>query len=179
MGMWVANYYKTLAWFAFCKGSAISVQCTDGTYATLTVGSNLYDCGLYDFAPGYNHNNNAGSYSSIVFGTGDTAVTYYDYALKSKWTSNISRITTSSTGPTLDSQTGVLTETMTATVQNNGSAAVTVREWGIEGYANYSGKRFLLYRDLLQTPVTLNQYEAATFTCTLLYQIPNWTASGA
>lgn len=99
----------------------------------------------------------------IVFGTGVGTPNASDYCLAAKWTANISRVSLSALD-SLDDATHTKTKTITCTVQNTGSADVTIREWGIECYANAP---VLLYRALLDTPVTLQQYESATFTCTL------------
>ncbi len=115
-----------------------------------------------------NHNNGGGSYTysnAIVFGTGSGTPDASDYCLGAKWTSNISRVSLSESN-SLDSTTHTKTKTVTCTVQNTGSSAVTIREWGIECHAA-NNKYVLLYRALLDTPVTLQQYESATFTCTI------------
>ena len=110
--------------------------------------------------------NGGGGYpaqNAIVFGTGSGTPDASDYCLGAKWTANISRVSLSQS-ESYDAVTHTKTKTVTCTVQNTGSAAVTLREWGIEGYP---GAAVLLYRALLDTPVTLQQYESATFTCTI------------
>jgi hypothetical protein len=118
----------------------------------------------------YNSNTGSGatgSYSpnrnAIVFGSGNGTPAASDYCLGAKWTSNISRVSLSESD-SYDDTTHTKTKTVTCTVQNTGASAVTIREWGIEGYV---GTPVLLYRALLDTPVTLQQYESATFTCTI------------
>ena len=106
---------------------------------------------------------NNGASNAIVFGTGSGTPAATDYCLGAKWTANISRVSLSQT-ESYDDTTHTKTKTVTCTVQNTGSAAVTLREWGIEGYV---GQAVLLYRALLDTAVTLQQYESATFTCTI------------
>lgn len=101
--------------------------------------------------------------NAIVFGSGSGTPAASDYCLGAKWTSNISRVSLSQS-ESYDDATHTKTKTVTCTVQNTGSAAVTIREWGIEAYP---GAVCLLYRALLDTPVTLQQYESATFTCTI------------
>ncbi len=105
-----------------------------------------------------------GASNAVVFGSGVGTPDASDYCLAAKWTSNISRVSLSQSA-SYDDATHTKTKTVTCTVQNTGSAAVTIREWGIEGYV--IGQHVLLYRALLDTPVTLQQYESATFTCTI------------
>ena len=111
--------------------------------------------------PGVDSN---GNQNAIVFGSGVGTPDASDYCLGAKWTSNISRVSLSQS-ESYDDATHTKTKTVTCTVQNTGAAAVTIREWGIEG--SVTGYATLLYRALLDTPVTLQQYESATFTCTI------------
>ncbi len=68
---------------------------------------------------------------------------------------------------------GTVTRTITVSVQNTGSNNVTLREWGIFGvirtqvYASSCIATALLYREVLDSPVTLGQYQAATLELTV------------
>lgn len=105
--------------------------------------------------------------NAIVFGTGNATPDATDYCLAAKWTSGISRVSMSQTD-SYDDATHTKTVTVQCTVQNTGSTPVTIREWGIETEVLATGvQHVLLYHALLDTPVTLNQYESATFTATI------------
>lgn len=129
--------------------------------------ANTSNYSLGPMNPFYNSNTGGSNYqynNAIVFGSGSATPDASDYCLGAKWTNNISRVSLSQSNSYNDTN-QTKTKTVTCTVQNTGVAAVTIREWGIE--ANVSGNYVLLYRALLDTPVTLQQYESATFTCTL------------
>lgn len=112
----------------------------------------------------------------IIFGTGSTAPSVNDLGLAHKWTTNISRISLTNGSRIYDDTTHTATKTITTTVQNTGSNPVTITEWGIVGRAwRGTNNNFdvLMYRALLDTPVTLNQYESATLTVTITVQLTN------
>ena len=113
----------------------------------------------------YNSGTTPAPYNAIVFGSGNGTPAATDFCLSAKWTANISRVSLSQS-ESYDDTTHTKTKNVTCTVQNTGTSAVTIREWGIES-AIYGGSHILLYRALLDTPVTLAQYESATFTCTI------------
>ena len=140
-----------------------TVKNLTGTTLTGSFGSNLGPMNQYINQNSATSSNNNSRNNVIVFGTGNGTPDASDYCLGAKWTANISRVSLSEQD-SLDSTTHTKTKTVTCTVQNTGSSAVTIREWGIECYT--SGQ-VLLYRALLDTPVTLAQYESATFTCTI------------
>ena len=114
-------------------------------------------------------------YLGIRFGAGSTAPTVNDHALASDITTSLNVVAVSN--GTYNLSNGVASRTIRITVQNQGSQSRTIAEWGIEGLLRYdtssSGghnwyyRYILLYRDVLDTPVTLAQYESATFTVTL------------
>ena len=163
----VKNYFLLGGLVADIRSGWSSITKLDGSIVTTGAGypTILSPVGRYgnvnDAANSYSN----GPYNAIVFGSGSSTPAATDYCLGAKWTSNISRVSLSQS-ESYDDATHTKTKTVTCTVQNTGSAAVTIREWGIES-AVYGSERFLLYRALLDTPVTLQQYESATFTCTI------------
>lgn len=115
-----------------------------------------------------------GTHIGIRFGSGSTAPSATDYNLASSITTALTVVSVSN-GQYVFAN-GVGTRTITITVQNQGATTRTIAEWGIEGYlyyftssssSSYVSQYILLYRDVLDTPVTLAQYESATFTVTL------------
>ena len=114
-----------------------------------------------------------GAYLVVRFGQSDTPPTAADYNLGDPVTSNLSYISVSSGSLQYDTATATVSRTYTATVQNLASASVTFREFGLFVYTNtISGESnsstiTMLYREVLDTPVTLAQYETATITFTV------------
>ncbi|MBQ2618478.1 MAG: hypothetical protein IJG08_03260 [Oscillospiraceae bacterium] len=136
---------------------------TSGRLITASTGNG----GVSPMAGYYNGNSgrtHASSPNALVFGTGDDAPSASDFCLQAKWTANLSRVALEETN-SYDDSTYTKTKTIDCTVQNTGADAVTVREWGIE--SSILGNPVLLYRAVLSSPVTLYQYESATFRCTL------------
>jgi len=136
---------------------------TSGRLITASTGNGSVSpmAGYYNGNSGRTH---ASSPNAVVFGTGDEAPSSADYCLQEKWTSNISRVALTESN-SYDDNTFTKTKVLDCTVQNTGAEAVTVREWGIE--SSILGNPVLLYRAVLSSPVTLYQYETATFRCTL------------
>lgn len=177
-GVWTNNWKGVKNWMLLGSYGSNSTNVrpgwdtiTDLNGSIITGSSNYYTC--VTPVGGYANSNspvqsNSSSANAIVFGSGIGTPTASDYCLAAKWTSNISRVSLSHTN-SYDDATHTKTKTVTCTVQNTGSAAVTIREWGIE--AIVAGSYVLLYRALLDTPVTLQQYESATFTCTISMQL--------
>lgn len=181
-GVWTNNWKGIKNWMllgpnnedADLKSGWDTIKNLSGTVLTGTLASSSYAPAISPVGRFINYND--GNYSSpssqsnnaIVFGSGNGTPDASDYCLGAKWTSNISRVSLSQSA-SYDDTTHTKTKTVTCTVQNTGSSAVTIREWGIETSVNRS--TVLLYRALLDTPVTLQQYESATFTCTISMQL--------
>lgn len=113
--------------------------------------------------------NRPSSYTiSFVFGAGQTTPTATDYALESEITPLAYVSQTSSISK--DVQNGTFSRTYKVVVQNQESVSKTIKEWGI--YAVTTGSSYImLYRALLDTPVTLAQYESAEFTVTITMEL--------
>lgn len=101
----------------------------------------------------------------IIFGTGTATPLATDTSLQAKWTTGISRVSVENGELSFNDETFTVSRTYKATIQNTGATAVTVSEWGItvDEHAN----EVLIYRALLDAPVTLRQYESATLELTV------------
>ncbi len=121
----------------------------------------------------FSNANSVGSTNPVlVFGTGIRPPAATDRALASKWSSGISRVAVENGELLFDETTHTASRLVKATVQNTGSSPVTVTEWGIAGCGYRNGTcEVLLYRALLDSPVTLQQYESATLSVTVTVQL--------
>ena len=81
----------------------------------------------------------------------------------------ISYLTVANEGIDYDTSTGTATKTIKLTIQNQSNADVTIREWGLFGGSNPSSVShgILLYREVLENPVTLAVNQSATLSVTL------------
>ena len=96
----------------------------------------------------------------IYLGTGNVTPTIDDYKLSGELV----------TGLTSQSQNTSATNnsiTFSAIATNNTDAPVTIKEIGLGGYYNSPDCAFLLTRDVLTTPVTLNTGDSKTFSITI------------
>ena len=144
---------------------------TDNVYGFL--GTNI--AALMVYAYGSPDNNYpfrmSGARMLLAFGSGDDTPSVNDYKLESYVRPAINNLTHGA----YFYASGVASRTITVTVQNPNVTAMTISEWGLFGgvYDNQNSVSsttstgVLLYRALLDTPVTLQQYESATFTLTL------------
>ena len=136
--------------------------------------NDLYSSLVYASSPLGTYSNETLQYSSTNYvrvGTGDTAPAATDYNLAAA--ASISYLSCATGAPVYDDNLGTVTRTITLAVQNQNSASVTIKEWGIFGtlhtlgYANPPEASVLLYREVLDSPVTLAQYQAATLELTV------------
>lgn len=96
----------------------------------------------------------------IYLGTGNVTPTIDDYKLSGELV----------TGLTSQEQNTTATNnsiTFSAIATNNTESPVTIKEIGLGGYANNPGCVFLLTRDVLATPVTLNTGDSKRFSITI------------
>lgn len=110
---------------------------------------------------------------AIRFGSGTQAPTANDYNL----TTPVSPNYVSVDNGNYTYANGVAVRTVTVVVQNRNSGSMTIAEWGIFAFLTYnntsnsfSGSPYvypMIYHATLETPVTLAQYESATFTLTV------------
>ena len=99
----------------------------------------------------------------IKLGSGSAAPAATDYNLENEL--GLTYLSIINEKPTWNTSTGVVSNVVKLTVQNTGAGDVVIREWGLFG-VNYNHLYFLLYRALLDSPVTLDVNQAATLTLT-------------
>jgi len=112
--------------------------------------------------------------NSVILGTSDTAPTAADFDLGSPWSSGVSYVSVSNGERVFTADS--CARTFSVTVTNTSDSPVTVREFGIFSYAKYNSgstsstspaNQYMLYRGVLDEPVTLQQYDNATLTFTI------------
>ena len=96
----------------------------------------------------------------IYLGTGNVTPTIDDYKLSGELITSLV-----SQGQSTTNNNNSITFSATAT--NNTKSPVTIKEIGLGGYANSPSCAFLLTRDVLATPVTLNTGDSKTFSITI------------
>lgn len=104
-------------------------------------------------------------------GTGTLAPAATDYTVTEA--SNISYLSVGTEAPIYDIPNGTMTRTSTLTVQNNSGNNITLTEWGLYTYQNRSSSRILVYREVFDTPIILQGYQAAALELTLTLTLAN------
>lgn len=100
-----------------------------------------------------------------------------DYNIYGPITSGINYVSVVNGTISYNPSTGIAEREDNVTIQNTGTGAKTVYEWGLFGSVPYrSGSTgytadMLLYRGVLDTPVTLQQFESVTITFTRRMQL--------
>lgn len=121
------------------------------------------------------HPDNSGTYRSlsIRFGSGTSTPAATDVNLNQEL-AVLTRVAITNGTRTFNKETGVISRPVSLTVQNPSVTPAVIREWGIFTGINYVGNSatdeeniIALYRELLDTPVTLNQYESAKLDLTV------------
>lgn len=170
--MLLRNYYNYMAMMHFDKLSSassfgdgfLSLKNTSGSltypYASSGSWSGYSPCSIQNLLT-------SSSYHS--YGSGVTAVTYEDYKLENEITSGISK-TISNTDPVYNAETKKWSSTIAHTIINTSSNLITINEIGTSGRC--SSGTALVYRTVLDTPITIAAGSAATITFTLEYQMP-------
>lgn len=96
----------------------------------------------------------------IYLGTGNVTPTIDDYKLSGELVTGLT-----SQGKSTTANNNSITFSAIAT--NNTESPVTIKEIGLGGYFNNPECAFLLTRDVLATPVTLNTGDSKTFSITI------------
>lgn len=117
------------------------------------------------------------SYVALRIGGEQSSVTpsASDYNIYGPITSGIRYVSVTNLGIWVED--GAYTRKCSVTIQNTGTGAKTIYEWGLFGGIYCANgnipfvAEFLLYRGTLDTPVTLQQYETITITFTRRMQI--------
>lgn len=107
------------------------------------------------------------------FGSGTSAPAMTDVNLNQEL-AGLTRVAITNGTRTFNKETGVISRPVSITVQNPSATPAVIREWGIfsgvahsNNGANSEGSIYMLYRELLDTPVTLNQFESAKLDLTV------------
>ena len=138
------------------------------------------------YSPMANYGNNISANTQtpcrIVFGTSGTTPSVGDYNVGGPITSDFSYLSLQNVSFTSDVSNGTLTRVIRQTVQYTGNDSLTLREWGVvvryltglsSTGASASGTDIFLYHELLDTPMTLTQYQSATLDLTLTVTLTN------
>ena len=183
--MFLRNYYNYLAINAFKSFSntdGISTY-TDVSKSTFEAGSlslkrrggtvdkTTFTAGLatmaiipYSYIGTYSSSSyyySSSGYGVMVFGSGDTPVTFDDYCLANQFSSSVMPITSVSSSNvkinsvTYNSTTKKYTASVSVMVTNSSNSSITIKEFG---FGNYY---YLYYREVLSTPLTIGARESA------------------
>lgn len=115
--------------------------------------------------------------TSIQLGSGSTTPSYDDYCLHTPFTANMS-LGTVSTSTVYDPDTHIYTRTHKIPILYSGSEPITVTEYGIfTTFCRSTSKlaKTLVYRETLDTPVTLEQNDTIEITFSQSIMQPNYT----
>lgn len=170
-GIWTDNWraFRNVMLMGSLHDNLTTIHKTDGTTTgtkydyTIVAASPL---GLYNLDEGGSQ-----GLCTIRLGTGDRTPAATDYNLASR--ANVAYLSLVEAAPVYDDQAGSVSRLVTISIQNQSANPVTIREWGIfsvvKTLAYYSNNvaTALLYREVLDTPVTLTQYQAATMEVTI------------
>ena len=103
------------------------------------------------------------SNNSIWFGSSDAAALNTDITLGSVYSSGVTYV--ASTNSEISWNGDTASRTFSVIIQNTATDSKTIREFGIVSAS--SGNAVLLYHGVLDTPVTISQYESAGLTLTV------------
>lgn len=111
---------------------------------------------------------------SIIIGSGDTAVTFDDYALASIISSGWTKGTPTVGTPSYNSETKKWTNTISFLCTNTSGSTMTIKEVGIVTDINDLGATTssLVYREVLATPIEITNGNSSTITLNLEYTMP-------
>lgn len=125
----------------------------------------IHNCNICTSSEKYNNTSiTTASYSfsgcEIYLGTGNVTPTIDDYKLSGE-------LITSLSSQQQDTTANNNSITFSAIATNNTESPVTIKEIGLGGYTGNPGWVFLLTRDVLATPVTLNTGDSKRFSITI------------
>lgn len=114
---------------------------------------------------------------TIRLGVGTNTPSAGDYSITSP--SNFNYLSVSANDPVYDLSTATITRSTIVTVQYAGNGSITLTEWGLflPVYAggNYGSTlgSFLAYRELFDSPIVIQQYQAAALELTISLTLTN------
>lgn len=180
-GIWLDNW-RGLRNSALLGGAYIATL----TQAYDTAGRNVHADGgriTSPVAPPYNGSGVLDNSVTVRFGQSDTAPSATDYNLGDPVMNNLTYV--SASGGNLTYVGATVSRTYTVVVQNNSAAPVVFREYGLfvrgvrtSGSSTYN-EAVMIYREVLDTPVTVNQYETAKITLTVSLTLGDPVPGGA
>ena len=183
-GVWTRNYSNAMAnWLgggrtqpasssASYNNNNLSVKNFSGNLSAASYILVYIDTlpNLYDVA--YGHTSIG---CGIEFGTGTTAPTFDDYRVQSPLSSfTVSQKNINVNTLNWDGDTKQYSTTRRFVVQYTGSSEITIREFGIYARSGYDGSNVLIYREVFDTPITVNQYESVVIELTQAFPIINY-----
>ena len=169
-GTWTKNLQGLLRvrTYGFAAQGLATVKNTSGSALSTGTGGNSDDLSTTKITALYFRNSSSPSYGydglAVVFGSGSTEPSTEDVQLQSPLSSLAYRAVTNGAYK-FETGTGVITRDVKVTVQNTSASQVKIAEWGILAYCGSNNT--LLYRELLDAPVTLEQFESATLEMTV------------
>ena len=194
-GVWTRNYSNLLAWQL---GSAQNVPnagnetYSDDNLSFKSCGGNIIKAGgLQNLSPitfpkldnlqyrvPNNNYTSTNYYAPIIcFGTGDTAPSFEDYNIES----GVSSFTVSQRNIVVsklhyDSTAHTYSTTYRFVLQYTGSPEITLKEMVIGGTCGVTSpsRDVIIYREVFDTPITVNQYESIVVELTQAFPIINY-----
>lgn len=119
----------------------------------------------------------------ICLGNGDTAVTYEDYQLSGEVVIPNSKLALVSTVVTFNATKKCFTRTTIYTYTNTGDSDITIKEWGLynntgtpsttKDFSNSHANMVLMFREVLDTPITIAAGTSGTLTFSVDLPMPN------
>lgn len=153
----------------------VNAKAPNGTISNIAINKNSYF-----FAPA------VCAKSSIVLGTGSTAVTYDDFKLSGDVIASNQGLSVANPQITYDAVSKKYSKVITITYTNTTASSVTISEWGIYqvnnntsstytsiAFSNTESKIVLLYREVLSSPVVVAAGETVTLSLKLDFPMPN------
>ena len=180
--MLLRNYYNWLAMLAMGVSSTDTSTFGDGHLNTKVLGGSLAAIKLTQYSEVVGFGNSISTSivgsdttsNAIIIGSGDTAVTFDDYALDSIISSGWTKGTPIVGTPAYNSGTKKWTNTISFVCTNTSGSDLTIKEIGIVArIVDYvSTTSSLIYREVLASPVTITNGTSSTITLNLEYTMP-------
>lgn len=180
--MILRNFYTLLGIYLLGDGTStnteISVKNTSGTEKFLKLKNNHMTIGTQNnYSPTLLAVATTATTYGVMFGTGDTPVTFDDYKLSGTWlTSGFTYLKNSTC--TVD-ETGIET-TATYTITNNSDADITIKEVGLRALQHSTDgglAQVLVERTVLDAPVVIEPGGVGQVHYTVRYDFPTAAAT--
>lgn len=178
--MWLRNFYNRLASLLIAGGaytstsvfddSNLSEKQTSGSFCSKMCGND--STYTYNFYPYWSSKictltNNNYSNGGLIFGSGDTPVSFDDYKLDSHLTFTKNVVNYAFDTPTYDETTRTWSSTWSGDIKNTSSNDIEIKEIGITAYPST-----LLYREVLEEPFILQAGQTMNYKHTFKFTMP-------